>query len=76
VQNGDTVVFNSDGTGRWGGSTFIRFGAVNGKLVIIYATSGNHHAIGYVFSNDGRTLLLSQTRENGITRGWILVRNN
>jgi hypothetical protein len=54
--NGDTWVFNSDGTGTRGNNNF-KYGAINGKIVIHQGSSGTSYD--YIFSQDGGTLLIT-----------------
>ena len=66
--NGDTWVFNQDGTGSRGNNNF-RYSAISQKLVIHQGTSGTSYD--YVFSQDGSTLLI--TNPGGA--GHILQKN-
>jgi len=63
--NGDTWVFNADGTGTRGTNNF-KFGAINGKIVIHQGSSGTSYE--YILSKDGNTLLIT----NAGGAGYIL----
>ena len=60
AEDGRTWVFNSDGTGSYGGEVF-KYGAVAGRLVLVkeYHTSvDDKSGYDFVVSNDGKTLLI------------------
>jgi sugar lactone lactonase YvrE len=61
--NGETWVFNADGTGARG-TRNLKYGAINGKIVLHQGTSGVSYE--YIFSQDGRTLLITNAGGTGI----------
>ena len=59
---GNTLVFNSDGTGKYGEEYFI-YGIVSGKGAIVY--SGNTIIIDYFISNNGKTIIIDDGKGYG-----------
>jgi hypothetical protein len=66
------VVFNSNGTGTWNGRPMV-YGAFGGKLAVFITDRHERHVwVAYVFSKDGKTLILS----DGEGGGYLLLRQN
>jgi len=72
-QDNTRVVFNADGTGSWGRDAF-KFAAIGNTMVVIYNIAMNNFSYEFILSDDGKTLLITHMRHNGIMMGWILRR--
>jgi hypothetical protein len=58
------MAFNSNGTGTWDGKSMI-FGAFGGKIAIVIP-AGDRNVYDYLFSKDGKTLILSEGDGSGL----------